>query len=99
MRDGINEKRSSGSIIGTRHNLAIIGTRHSLAPAGGLFKIQSPINILFYSVRNIYGSMVISNKTNNQQLTVDISRFPKGVYLLELQRENGEIIAKKILKQ
>ena len=68
-------------------------------PSNGLFKIQSPINILFYSVRNIYGSMVISNKTNNQQLTVDISRFPKGVYLLELQRENGEIIAKKILKQ
>jgi len=68
-------------------------------PNNGLFNIQSSNNIRSYSVRNIFGNEIVLKKTNNQQLNIDISRFSTGIYFLELQMENGEIINKKILKK
>ena len=68
-------------------------------PNNGLFNIQSSNNIRSYSIRNIFGNEIVLKKTNNQQLNIDISRFSTGIYLLELQMENGEIINKKILKK
>ena len=68
-------------------------------PNNGLFNIKSANNMLFYSINNVFGKEIMFKKTNNKELSIDISKFSAGIYLLKLQMENGKIINKKILKR
>ena len=68
-------------------------------PSNGLFNIQSSSKIISYTVKNSFGKQIMFEKSNNQKVNIDISRFPVGLYFLSLQIENGELITKKILKK
>jgi subtilisin family serine protease len=68
-------------------------------PNKGLFYIQSSKNIKFYSITDISGRQIIYKVTNNEDLSIDISKYPIGIYFLKVKIENGEIINKKILRR
>ena len=67
-------------------------------PSSGLFEIQSANQVISYSVTNLLGEKIVVNTVNDNQFTLDITEFSKGFYLLEAEKENGEIIRKKIIK-
>jgi len=67
-------------------------------PSNGVFTIQSPDPIISYSVSNILGESVTTNTVNDSEFIIDITKFTQGLYLLEIQKENGRVIKKKIIK-
>lgn len=64
-------------------------------PTTGIVSIHVTKEISDIRINNILGER-IDVKTKNK--TFDISSFPKGVYLLNIEFTNGKIITKKIIK-
>lgn len=62
-------------------------------PSSGIFNINGD-GILEMEVRNIVGGLIIQNGLNS----VDLSKYPNGIYLVKLKTEKG-IVSKKIVKQ
>lgn len=62
-------------------------------PSSGIFNISGN-GIIDVEVRNAIGGLIIQNNLN----FIDLSDFPKGIYLIKLKTEKG-IINKKIVKQ
>jgi len=64
--------------------------------------IRSDNPIKHYSIYSINGQQLDAlNLQSHQpyQQTVDLSKYPKGVYFIEAVLENGNILTKKIVKQ
>ena len=58
-------------------------------------------NLKFIDTVTIYdsqGQVIQHLPINNEELTIDVSNLPLGVYLLQFQVENSKTITKKILK-
>ena len=67
-------------------------------PTDGLFNVQGANKFISYAIQNMLGEQIMFNEVNENNLTIDILKFTSGIYFLELETENGEIIRKKILK-
>ena len=68
-------------------------------PTKGSIRIQNEYIIIKYSISDITGKQIIfSDKTNLNNIDIDISKHPSGIYFLEIQKEDGEIIRNKIIK-
>lgn len=47
---------------------------------------------------DVFGTTVYQNQFNSNKYQIDLSNYPKGIYLLKISNEN-ETYVKKILKQ
>lgn len=68
-------------------------------PNSGIFSISTNNFIASYKIVNQIGKTII-NKTfvNQRDVTIDIQKYPLGIYFIQLQLENGEIEVKKVIK-
>lgn len=64
-------------------------------PTTGIFTISAPVSITSVTIHNLLGQLVFSGEYDKQQVQVDISTLPSGLYLL---KTNG-IDTRKIMKQ
>jgi hypothetical protein len=49
-------------------------------------------------VFNIVGEELITTTPNNNQSTININQFSKGIYFVEIKTEKG-VVTKKIVKE
>lgn len=52
-------------------------------------------NVVIY---NALGQLVKQLAVGSEQLAVDVSDLPKGIYTLQLQQQNGTSITKQFVK-
>lgn len=65
-----------------------------------LIRTDSPFNR--YSVYTVNGKQLDAlnlQSHQSQQQTIDLSKYPKGMYFIEVVLENGKILTEKIIKQ
>jgi hypothetical protein len=67
-------------------------------PTSSTFKITSTDKIETMKLYNILGELLITEKINNTQSTINISQFSKGIYFVEIKTEKG-IVRKKVVKE
>jgi len=65
-------------------------------PTTGIFNIKSSYNIGKTTLSSIDGSVILSLETNNTNMTVDLSSFAAGIYVLRIIESNKTI---KIIKR
>lgn len=69
-------------------------------PTNGILKIDSKNQFLSFKLYNLSGQLIKSDDISKNQLqSIDINSIPKGVYLIQLFGENGEINTLKIIKE
>lgn len=68
-------------------------------PANNQLNIASSEQISNFRIYNAMGQMVISNETAMQNVTVDVSMLPEGVYYLEMNRTSGKTTQKFTIKR
>ncbi|MEO6673940.1 MAG: T9SS type A sorting domain-containing protein [Ginsengibacter sp.] len=68
-------------------------------PGKGIYQlsIQSPLPVQL-SVSDLSGKKLITKRVGPGAYQLDISRYPAGIYLLQLQKDN-EIFTEKLIKQ
>lgn len=68
-------------------------------PSDGIFGLQ--INTFsentFITVSDIKGNILISKKTNENFIKIDLSNYPSSIYILNVKTENS-IVSKRIIK-
>ncbi|MBK7851473.1 MAG: T9SS type A sorting domain-containing protein [Bacteroidetes bacterium] len=71
-------------------------------PSSGLFNIQVKTKEKSYlSISNIFGNLLFRSNiipgNNIEQLSVDLSTMANGIYLINLQIENGVAVQKLLI--
>lgn len=56
-------------------------------------------NIYKVSVYDIYGKLIYSSTKNESTMSIDFTNFAKGVYVVELQNHNKEVVRRKVVKE
>ncbi|MFT6167039.1 MAG: hypothetical protein ACJASF_001735 [Vicingaceae bacterium] len=64
-------------------------------PSTGIFTLEHSVSIQTFEVYNVNGQKVQIELVNNQ---LDLSEQPKGIYLLRVLLESGEVVSKKLMK-
>ena len=64
-------------------------------PSNGSFTIKNAKSIQTFEIYNINGQKVQVELFNNQ---LDLTNQPKGIYLLRVLLESGEVLSKKLMK-
>lgn len=64
-------------------------------PTNGILKINSKEGIKSISFYNIQGKLIFKEKTNS----IDLSKFPKGLYLAKIITKNNKSFTKKIIRK
>ena len=68
-------------------------------PSIGLFTVNSLDTIISYSIIDLLGQQVLLKEhLNLTVLNIDITSLSNGMYFIELEKEDGGIIKKKIIK-
>ena len=67
-------------------------------PTSSTFTITSTDKIETMKLYNILGELLITETINNNQSTINISQFSKGIYFAEIKTEKG-IVRKKVVKE
>ncbi|MBN8702881.1 MAG: fibronectin type III domain-containing protein [Bacteroidetes bacterium] len=72
-------------------------------PSNGEFTFEMPIDntIKSYTVTNMYGQVIVNNVSVNDsynQFQLDLSNFPKGIYILTVQDANNKFQTHKLQK-
>lgn len=69
-------------------------------PSSGEFSITQNISTnAEIEIQNIFGELVYKNQFTNQQMTIDLSNRPKGVYFIIASLNSKNLITKKIIIQ
>ncbi len=69
-------------------------------PTEGIINLNSKRDFSNYKLYNLSGQLIKSDDISKNQLqSIDINSIPKGVYLIQLFGENGEINTLKIIKE
>jgi thiamine pyrophosphokinase len=67
-------------------------------PNTGTFTLQCEPSAVKYSIRNILGQIVTENTLNNQTETeITLQNQPKGIYMVEVNYQNGEVKREKMV--
>lgn len=66
-------------------------------PANDLLNVESSQNISTVSIYNMLGQEVLTQLTNSQQFSLDISMLTSGSYILRAETSEGTIVSKSIL--
>jgi hypothetical protein len=83
---GINEIHANNSIT-TSPN-----------PTSSIFKIECPMNGANVILYNSFGQKLLTSKIENQTSLIDISQYPKGIYIAEII-DNKTSYRVKIIKE
>ena len=67
-------------------------------PTSTTFTISATDKIESVKVYNIIGEQLITDIPNNNQSTINISQFSKGIYFAEIKTEKG-VVRKKLVKE
>ena len=70
-------------------------------PASALLTIENTVTLITkVSIYNVCGGVVYTsgNMNENSRISIDISSFAKGIYTIELENRNHELVRKKIVK-
>ena len=68
-------------------------------PTNGIFTIELEANKKYdVTVNNAIGQTVISTTTRGMNTTIDLSKFGKGVYTVELKNNNSSYVEKLIVE-
>lgn len=62
-----------------------------------IYSIRSILNSI--AVYDITGRTIYSEKTNLNSEKLNLNSFPAGIYFVKVQLKDGEIVAKKIVKE
>lgn len=69
-------------------------------PTNGLLTIVIPVDgVKIISLLDVTGRIVLINEAQTTISKIDLSRFSKGVYYLNIKTENGNNLTKKIIKE
>ena len=68
-------------------------------PVKDILYLETNINLKKYKFFNLYGQVVLEGDLGYSQETLSITGVSKGIYMLELLTDQGEIINKKIIKE
>ena len=66
-------------------------------PARDYVRLTYPTPIQYMEIRNAAGQIVFSENSNNQELTIQTSQLPAGIYLMTVHTESG-IFTRKVVK-
>lgn len=64
-------------------------------PTNGIVNIKGDLKVKSVEIANTVGQL-LSIKSENQQ--IDITSYPKGIYFVKINMENGKQIIKKVIK-
>lgn len=67
-------------------------------PSKGLFYVETKEQLTF-NVYNSLGEMISSTKSNSGRVTIDLSAFENGIYLLKVINDNGDQKTKVLVKE
>jgi hypothetical protein len=66
-------------------------------PAITQVHITSPVKLESYTINNTSGTQLQSGVLENDN-NIDISQLPQGLYFLQVQLENGQMVTKKLVR-
>ena len=66
-------------------------------PGSGVFKIQSESEISTIDISNVLGAKVYSSEPNEDDLTIDLTDQPKGIYFYTLTSVENDILRGRII--
>jgi hypothetical protein len=66
-------------------------------PATTQVHITSPVKLESYTINNTSGTQLQSGVLENDN-NIDISQLPQGLYFLQVQLENGQMVTKKLVR-
>ena len=66
-------------------------------PARDYVRLAYPTPIQYVEIRNAAGQTVYSENSDNQQLTIQTSQLPAGIYLMTVRTESG-VFTRKMVK-
>ncbi|MBL7912411.1 MAG: T9SS type A sorting domain-containing protein [Bacteroidia bacterium] len=67
-------------------------------PSSDKIKIQSTTEIIEITITSIEGKILRTVFSSQKEQTIDISNLSNGIYFLNITSVNGDVIAKKIIK-
>ena len=72
-------------------------------PTSGVINVQLTMNNeqltgTKIQVFDIYGKILIENKTENSNFTIDLTEYPNGMYFIRLYLDNGQSSTLKVIK-
>jgi hypothetical protein len=83
-----------GPLINSVNEITITPASIYPNPGDGRFIIRQPDNIIFkplrYSILNTTGTLIVSDYTDSSnEINIDISGYPSGLYLIVIYHQNG----------
>lgn len=89
----------SNTLVGSEQNVANSRINFYPNPSNGIFTINSDdIKLQSCNILNVLGESVFSQKSNlSNQINIDLSAQPKGIYLVEISDINNNYFKKKII--
>ncbi len=67
-------------------------------PANDIITFKTQEELSSIKVYNIIGKEVLFLNELNQQKTVNVSKFEKGVYIMKIEAKNGSLVSRKFIK-
>ncbi|MDR2057374.1 MAG: T9SS type A sorting domain-containing protein [Dysgonamonadaceae bacterium] len=67
-------------------------------PSEGIFHVQLPNDDLFLFVADIYGQNLYSRYTQEASTIIDLSKYPKEIYILSVEGNSQKYRAKLVKK-
>ena len=69
-------------------------------PSTGIFAVSSlKYKLQNIKVMNILGEEILQSTINNQQTTIDLSAYRKGIYFIQITDENKNVMNRKLVLQ
>lgn len=68
-------------------------------PSGGLFRIEHDLNeSIIYEIRDVRGALVYLKKSSQQNLAIDLTHEPAGIYFIKVLVDKNVYSAKLLLR-
>lgn len=79
-----------------RENLNETITIYPNPSNGGVINLNSNLEINSVNIYNVIGQTIFSSKSNIK--TIDVSKFNKGTYLIQIETDKGVVVKKVVVK-
>ncbi|BDD07609.1 hypothetical protein FUAX_00410 [Fulvitalea axinellae] len=68
-------------------------------PVSGLLTVVAPESISYVDILSLSGQMIKTVKASGTEVAVDVSKYPKGVYLIRVVTEEAGMSVRRIIKE
>jgi Secretion system C-terminal sorting domain len=91
------DNTASDAVLGTNDVTIINNIKIYPNPTTGIFtiSIKEDASVKMY---DMFGKLIYTSKANIGESKIDISNYPSGIYLIQVETENGSV-TKKIIKE